>query len=194
MNHLEHLFLSGNTAESLIGNLSGDFVKGLLGDRFPPAIRDGIADHRSIDAFTDSHAEVAAFRRVLIPELGHYSRIVSDVFFDHFLATDWQRYSNETLEAFVGRVCAMIDPHQGELPERLGRVYPRMRDEGWLLSYREVRGIETALYHLSFRLSRRPRLEESVHYLTDSREELLDHFRRFFPDVIAFANALPSRT
>src|SRR5258708_29277693 len=125
MNHPHLLFLSGTTAESLIGNLSGDFVKGLLGDRFPPAIRDGIADHRSIDAFTDSHAEVAAFRRVLIPELGHYSRIVSDVFFDHFLATDWQRYSNETLAAFVGRVCAMFDPHHAELPLRLTPALPR---------------------------------------------------------------------
>jgi glyoxylase-like metal-dependent hydrolase (beta-lactamase superfamily II) len=38
MNHLAHLFLAQETAESLIGNLAGDFVKGALGDRFPPAI------------------------------------------------------------------------------------------------------------------------------------------------------------
>ncbi len=55
MNHLAHLFLAGDSAESLIGNLSGDFVKGILGDRFSPGIREGIAQHRSIDAFTDSH-------------------------------------------------------------------------------------------------------------------------------------------
>jgi acyl carrier protein phosphodiesterase len=194
MNHLAHLYLAGDTAESLIGNLAGDFVKGVLGNRFPPAIRDGIAAHRRIDAFTDSHPDVAAFRRVLIPELGHYSRVVSDVFFDHFLATEWQSYSIETLEDFVARVCATIDPRTEELPGRLRQVYPRMRDEGWLLSYRDVRGIETALYHLSFRLSRRPRLDEAVHYLADSRGELLLRFQRFFPDVIAFANALPSRT
>ncbi|HEY8849554.1 MAG TPA: DUF479 domain-containing protein, partial [Thermoanaerobaculia bacterium] len=103
MNYLAHLFLAGHSAESLIGNLAGDFVKGRLGDQFPPGIRDGIMLHRRVDAFTDTHPAVAAFRRVLIPDHGHYSRVISDVFFDHFLATSWSRYSEESLEAFLDR-------------------------------------------------------------------------------------------
>jgi acyl carrier protein phosphodiesterase len=89
MNYLAHLFLAGDDAESLIGNLAGDFVKGALHDRFTPAIRQGIVKHRRIDAFTDSHPSVAAFRRVLIPEHGHWSRVIADVFFDYFLAADF---------------------------------------------------------------------------------------------------------
>ena len=53
MNYLAHLFLAGGSPESLIGNLAGDFVKGALGDRFTPGIREGIMQHRRIDAFTD---------------------------------------------------------------------------------------------------------------------------------------------
>src|SRR5579885_1141988 len=78
MNYLAHLFLARDDAESLIGNLAGDFVKGPLRDRFTPGIRDGIMQHRHIDAFTDTHPQVAAFRRVLIPDHGHYARIISD--------------------------------------------------------------------------------------------------------------------
>src|SRR6266699_6732444 len=94
MNFLAHLFLAGNTPESLIGNLAGDFVKGQLHERFTPGIRAGIMAHRKIDAFTDTHPHVAAFRRVLIPEHGHYARVIADVFLDHFLSTNWSRYSN----------------------------------------------------------------------------------------------------
>src|SRR5438552_18989766 len=83
MNYLAHLFLAEQTAESLIGNLAGDFVKGALGDRFAPGIAEGIRHHRRVDAFTDAHPQVAAFRRVLIPQHGHYARVISDVFFDH---------------------------------------------------------------------------------------------------------------
>ncbi len=187
MNYLAHLFLAGDSADSLIGNLAGDFVKGRLGERFPPGIRAGIEQHRRVDAFTDTHAAVAAFRRVLIPDHGHYSRIISDVFFDHFLATSWSRYRAEPLETFVDRVWATIDPHVDELPGRLRFAYPWMRDEQWLLSYRDIEGIRIALTNLSRRLSRRPHLETATHHLTDSRAELERCFHRFFPDVVAFA-------
>ena len=190
MNYLAHLFLAGDSAESMIGNLAGDFVKGPLHDRFPPAIAAGIAMHRRIDAFTDSHPEVAAFRRVLIPEMGHYARVIADVFFDHFLASDWPFYSSESLDAFLARAYAAIDPHIDQLPGRLGLVYPRLRDEQWMLSYASLDGIHTALFYLSRRLSRHPHLETAVHHLTDSRDALHHHFSLFFPDVHRFALAL----
>src|SRR5947208_319484 len=154
MNHLAHLFLAQPTAESLIGNLAGDFVKGRLGDRFPPAIADGIRHHRRVDAFTDAHPAVAAFRRVLIPEHGHYARVISDMFFDHFLAVDFERWAGESLPSFLSRTYALIDPHVDELPGRLRVVYPRMRD--WLPPYATIEGMHIALTNLSCRLSRPP--------------------------------------
>jgi len=185
MNYLAHLFLAGDSAESLIGNLAGDFVKGALRDQFTPGIREGIMQHRRIDAFTDTHPHVAAFRRVLIPDHGHYSRVISDVFFDHFLATSWSRYSTERLNDFVARVFATMDGQP--LPGRLAVVYPHIRH--WILSYRDIDGIRIALTNLSRRLSRHPHLESATHHLIDSRAELERRFREFFPDVVTFARS-----
>lgn len=188
MNHLAHLFLAEPTPESLIGNLSGDFVKGPLGDRFPEAIAEGIRQHRRIDAFTDAHPAVAAFRRVLTPEHGHYARVIADMFFDHFLACRFDELGGEPLEAFLARTFAAIDPHAASLPGRLRTVYPHIRDEKWLESYRELDGIHHALRNISYRFSRRPRLETATRHLADSRVELERRFDEFFPDVVAFAN------
>ncbi|HEX7680792.1 MAG TPA: ACP phosphodiesterase [Thermoanaerobaculia bacterium] len=187
MNYLAHLFLAGADAESLIGNLAGDFVKGRIGEEFAPAIAEGIRRHRKIDAFTDSHPAVAAFRRVLFPEHGHYAGVIADVFFDHFLAADFRRYAPEPLEAFLTRVYATIDPHVDRLPGGLRAIYPRMRDEGWLASYQTTEGIRLALGGISHRLSRRPRLAPSVHFLEDAgtRAELERLFQEFFPEVMA---------
>ncbi|HEV2720321.1 MAG TPA: ACP phosphodiesterase [Thermoanaerobaculia bacterium] len=185
MNYLAHLFLAGDSAESMIGNLAGDFVKGPV--RGDDPISQGIRKHRKIDAFTDAHPSVAAFRRVLIPDHGHYARVIADVFFDHFLANDFDRYCGESLEAFVARVHAALDAHAHTLPGRLRIVYPYMRDQQWLLSYREVAGIRIALTNLSRRLSRRPRLELATHHLVDSRRELQRRFDDFFPDLIEFS-------
>jgi acyl carrier protein phosphodiesterase len=187
MNHLAHLFLAGDRgAESLIGNLAGDFVKGALGDRFPRGIHDGIMQHRRIDAFTDSHPEVAAFRRVLTPEHGHYSRVIADMFFDHFLACRFEEYAGEPLDSFLARTFATIDPHEHLLPGLLRVIYPRIRDEEWLQSYRELDGIHLALTNISRRFSRRPRLETATRHLVDSRPELERRFEAFFPDVMRY--------
>ena len=109
MNYLAHLFLADDDAESLIGNLAGDFVKGPVRGNDP--ISQGIRKHRAIDSFTDTHPSVAAFRRVLIPDHGHYSRIISDVFFDHFLALNWSRYAAGTLESFLEQAFAKRTGH-----------------------------------------------------------------------------------
>jgi acyl carrier protein phosphodiesterase len=193
MNYLAHLFLAERIAESLIGNLAGDFVKGPLGDRFTPAVREGIIHHRKIDAFTDSHPDAGAFRRVLYPHFGHYSRVISDVFFDHFLAARWSDYATESLDEFLDEVYSLVDPHLADLPGALRFVYPRMRDEGWLKSYRDTRGIQIALTNMSRRLSRRPDFRTAASYLTDRRDELETHFLRFFPALIEYSNGLRSR-
>jgi len=193
MNFLAHLFLAGDTPESLIGNLAGDFVKGPLHERFTPGIRAGIMAHRKIDAFTDSHPQVAAFRRVLIPEHGHYARVIADVFLDHFLACHFDEYGGEPLESFIARTHAKLDAHLDELPERLRDVYPWMRDQQWLIGYRDVAGVELTLARMSRRISRRPDLAAATHYLVDSRAELERRFRAFFPDVVAFARAIDSQ-
>ncbi len=197
MNYLAHLLLAGSSTESLIGNLAGDFVKGpLREDVFTPAIRAGILQHRKIDAFTDSHPAVGAFRRVMAVEHGHYARVIADMFIDHFLACRFDEYAGETLEAFLARTYAALDPHVAAFPGLLRHVYPRMRDEQWLLSYRTIEGIHTALTNISRRFSRRPRLETATRHLIDSRQELERRFEQFFPEVMEYSSRMtaPSAT
>ena len=193
MNFLAHLFLADRTADSLLGNLAGDFVKGAISDELRPGVREGIIEHRSIDEFTDTHPDNGAFRRIIAAEHGHYAGVISDVFLDHFLACDWDEYSDERFDDFLHRVFETLDPLVDEMPGHLPFVYQRMRDGRWLQSYSELRGIETALRNLSRRFSRAPRLDAAVHLLRDRREDLHAHFRAFFPQAIAFVKAIRSR-
>jgi len=190
MNHLAHLFLSGPSTDSLIGNLSGDFVKGVLGDELPPAIRAGIVQHRKIDAYTDAHPHVGDFRRVIAAEHGHYARVIADIFIDHFLACRFDEFAGEPLETFLSRTYAQLDPHEPALPGMLRVVYPRMRDQQWLLSYRTLEGIETALRNISRRFSRQPKLAPATHLLVDARADLERRFEIFFPEVMEYSRSL----
>ena len=192
MNHLAHLFLAGPTDESLLGNIAGDFVKGPLTGRFPAEIERGISEHLKIDSFTDSHPESGEFRRIVARDHGHYARVISDVFFDHFLASDFERYAAEPLDEFLRRTFARLDRHVEAMPQRLRAIYPRLRDDRWIESYKTIDGIWTALFYLSRRFSREPRLEMATHLLIDARAALLERFHRFMPDVIEYAKRLRS--
>ncbi|NVK49164.1 MAG: DUF479 domain-containing protein, partial [Cyclobacteriaceae bacterium] len=85
MNFLAHAFLSFGHEKILVGNFIADFVKGKQIEKYEKQIQIGIQLHRAIDLFTDSHPLVKAAQSYLRPKFGHYSSVITDVFFDYFL-------------------------------------------------------------------------------------------------------------
>src|SRR5258708_857949 len=102
MNFLAHVYLSGDHSKVLVGNFIGDFVKGkYLRDRYEPEIAKGIELHRAIDYFTDLHPIVRQSKNRLRPKYNHYSGIIVDIFYDHFLAANWNQDSEVTLPEYA---------------------------------------------------------------------------------------------
>jgi len=187
MNFLAHLYLAGPQPLSLLGGLMGDFVKGPLTGRYPETITRGILLHRRIDTFTDAHAVVRASRTRISRERRRFAGIMIDVFYDHFLARDWSRYSPEELQSFSERVYALLSEHHAMLPERLQRIAPHMKQLDWLGSYRHVESIHSTLDRMGQRLSRENRLLGAGAELDANYADLEEDFRTFFPDVVRFA-------
>jgi acyl carrier protein phosphodiesterase len=190
MNHLMHLFLSGSDPEILVGNLMGDFVKGRLDDRFPPGIRRGIEIHRKIDSFAAGNELFLQSKRCIDPCFGHYRAVLVDIFYDHFLARDWVRYSPVSLEEFIRNSYQTLTRYQAQLPTRLLELLPRMFSRHWLIAYQEPAGIEIALRRMSDRLTRPNPLAEGFAELSKKRDLLLCDFRGFLPEVCAYTKSL----
>ena len=70
MNYLAHLYLAGDVPESIMGNLMGDFLKGVNVGAHPRAVRAGIRMHQLIDGFTDAHPVVERSKRRMPPPTG----------------------------------------------------------------------------------------------------------------------------
>jgi acyl carrier protein phosphodiesterase len=157
MNYLAHAFLSRSSPELLIGGLLGDFVKGALGERYTPGVRTGILLHRAIDRYTDAHASVRASCALISPARRRFAAILVDVFYDHFLARHWPRYSEQPLADFTQQVYATLLPQLASYPERLQYILPRMAADDWLASYAEVESVDAALHGIARRFQRYPR-------------------------------------
>lgn len=190
MNYLAHLYLSDGDPESLVGSLMGDFVKGRVDPGLPPAIRWGILVHRRVDSFTDAHPVFRRSKSRVRPAFRRYAGILVDLYYDHFLAWDWSRYSTIPLEDFAETVYGLLEERQHAFPPSMQRSMSFMVANKLLQSYEELKGIERALQGIEGRLKRPSNLREAIVDLEDNHAALADDFSSFFPDLIRFVREL----
>lgn len=182
MNFLAHFYLSSESEDDLIGSFLGDFHKGSV-QSLPERFRPGVVRHRRIDAMTDVHPATRRSRGRLRPWCGHYSGLIVDVFYDHFLAADWDDYSGTSLSTFVQQTYDALLRYESVLP-RTGRwVARRMREDDWLTSYRQISGIRTALERMSGRLKRPFPLESTLPLLQNDYDYFRSDFRELMRDL-----------
>ena len=176
MNYLAHLYLAGDSPRALVGSLAADFVKGRVPEDQNDEVRRAILLHRQIDGFTDRHPIHAESRRRVAPPRRRYAGVLVDLFYDHFLAAEWSRYSAVPLEQYCARVYAVLIEHAALLPPRLQARLPVMAAEDWLGSYATFAGIDRALRGLSRRVRRENPLAGGVEELAASYDLFRDDF------------------
>ncbi|HEU4717652.1 MAG TPA: ACP phosphodiesterase [Bacteroidia bacterium] len=185
MNFLAHFYLSGTNENLLSGNFIADAVKGSDLSAFPEGIREGIIMHRQIDHFTDRHPVVMKSIKRLRPDFHHYSPVITDIFFDHFLATNWNEYSEEPLAGYAARTYAILEKYVDVFPEKSKRILPFMKQHDWLTIYSRVEGVHNVLTGMSRRTTFDSGMERAAEALVRDYDAFGDDFRKFFPDIIA---------
>jgi len=184
MNILAHIYLSGSQEPGKVGNFIGDYVKGKGYRHYQSMIRKGILLHRSIDSFTDHNAMPREVKSLLRPYYRKYAGIVVDVFYDHFLANSWDKYSRFPLSGFVEDFYRILQDYFDYLPERVQDFVPRMIRHNRICSYRKREGIEKALSVMARYSSLPEKTDEAMKVLDDHYEQIDQNFHRFFPQII----------
>lgn len=124
------------------------------------------------------------------PEYRRYAGILLDLFYDHFLALKWQRYSPLPLEDFASRVYRILQTNQHDVTAPMQRSMNYMVSNELLQSYREIAGIERALCGIERRLKRPSRLSGAIAELEANYRDLEEDFVEFFPDLTRYTRQL----
>jgi acyl carrier protein phosphodiesterase len=182
MNFLAHVFLSGDNEKVMVGNFIGDFVKGRNAlNAFETEIVLGIDLHRSIDLFTDKHPVVTLSKNRLRPKYRHYAGVIVDVFYDHFLAKNWDQYHRELLPDFAERTYRTIERFEAILPKEVKYMMPYMTKGNWLVNYSKVEGIHRALSGMARRTTYDSKMDEAMGDLVRDYDDFKKEFDDFFP-------------
>ena len=183
MNFLGHFYLSGASEELIVGNFIADFVKGKRYRDYPEDIARGILMHRENDAYTDTHECFRKSSKRLRPKYRHYSGVIVDMFYDHMLARNWDRYSDTSLEDYAEQIYSIIKSRWSLLPEGSRYMLPYMTRGNWLLRYAQPEGIHQSLTGLDRRTRFNSKMDEAIHDLHEHYELIAEEFSHFFHDI-----------
>ncbi|WP_424493716.1 ACP phosphodiesterase [Salinimicrobium sp. GXAS 041] len=189
MNFLAHIYLSGQDEELIIGNFIADSIKGKKYLEYPEGIQKGIILHRAIDYYTDTHPIVKKSTSRLFSKYSHYSSVIVDILYDHFLAHNWQEYSKVPLDVFVERFYALLKANIDVLPKNVQQFLPFMIRDNWLLSYASIEGIGRILQQMNERTNKISKMNFAVNELQMHYGDFEKEFRLFFEDLQIFATA-----
>lgn len=188
MNFLAHIYLSGDNDLIKIGNFMADGIRGKQFESYPIDIQKGIILHRAIDTFTDAHPLFRESTKRLHKNYHHYAGVIVDVFYDHFLAKNWTKYSDEKLDHFVERFYQSLRDNNAILSERTKGMMPYMIQYNWLVSYQTVEGINRILTQMDQRTKNESKMRFATNELSEFYSEFETEFTDFFKELILFSN------
>jgi acyl carrier protein phosphodiesterase len=165
MNYLAHIFLSNGQPNIMIGNFIADSIKGSKYNTYPSEIQKGILLHRQIDTMTDAHPAFRNSTKRLHKNYGHYSGIIVDIFYDHFLAKNWAEYSDVPLADYIQEFYKILRNNFDVLPANIQKMAPLMMDSNWLLSYANLEGIDRVLGGMNRRTKNKSGMDKAGHEL-----------------------------
>ncbi|WP_027124857.1 ACP phosphodiesterase [Gelidibacter mesophilus] len=187
MNFLAHIYLSGDNELITIGNFMADGIKGKRYKSYPIDIQMGILLHREIDTFTDAHPTVRLSTKRLHENYGHYSGVIIDILYDHFLAKNWSQYSDIPLKIYTDDFYRSLKMHFEILPLRIQKMMPYMIDDNWLLNYANIEGIQKVLNGMNIRTKNISGMNRATEELKQFYDEFETEFTSFFEELRTFS-------
>jgi acyl carrier protein phosphodiesterase len=173
LNFLAHALLAGDSPALIVGGVTGDWIKGYLPGILPDDLAKGVALHRAIDSFAESHPAFRRSRSRVSVDRRRYSGVLVDVFYDHLLAQNWTKIHHQPLNEYCKSVYQSIEDRLNELPISSHPALTLMAKEDWLSGYARIENIADALARMSRRV-RQP-------------NPLANGEREFLADVDGFA-------
>jgi len=187
MNFLAHIYLSFNDKEITIGNFIADSIRANKFEHLPTRVQNGIKLHRYIDTYTDSHPIPKISSKRLHANYSHYSRVIVDIYYDHFLAKNWSTYSDVPLDIFVNDFYDLLEDNYEILPIGVKKMMPYMITDNWIFNYSKMDGIARVLNGMNRRTNNKSKMNFAIIDLEEHYDDFEAEFTEFFEELITFS-------
>lgn len=195
MNYLAHTALSKATPMSLIGNLLGDFMKGINIETLYPEIREGLDNHRAVDALTDRHPDVVSLKPLFQDQTRRFAGVAIDIYFDYLLCKHWNNFYESPLSEFIEHTYALLDNSRHLVPSETMRfALGRMTTQDWFSAYRDEDMIFKVIERAASRIRYPNAFTDSIADIQQNREIIEQGFLSLYPELMHLAGQRPKHT
>ena len=188
MNYLAHVYLSRENIDLAIGNFIADNIKGINYKKFNVNWQKGILLHRFIDSYTDSHYIFREHSKLFFDSHRHYSRVLIDIFYDHFLAKNWKKYSHISLENFEFDFCKSLAKNLNKFPNEMSNKIRFFICQKWFTKYSSIKGLIYILEKMDNKTQYESKFVTSIEKFISFAPEMESQFFIFFEDMINNVN------
>ncbi|MFA9421022.1 MAG: ACP phosphodiesterase [Gammaproteobacteria bacterium] len=191
MNYFAHLVLAQPTVESTVGNLLGDFARGVDQSALDPAVLAGLKNHRAVDRYTDSHPKVNALKQCFSKKRRRFAGIALDVYFDHLLVSYWANFDHRRLDDVITEFYQRMQQGQTLMPgSEMRRITSRMITNDWFGSYRDIDSVAEALDRIATRIRFPNAFDNAIEDLRGNEDLIQSVFLQFYPELKAHVESL----
>ena len=182
MNHFAHLVLAQPTIESTVGNLLGDFARGVEEQSLPDAVRAGLAIREGLAGLPLGELDAG------LDPLAGPEPLEARGF---LLLRYWERFDARDPDALIGRFYARMLEGQALMPaEPMRRTTRRMVEYDWFGSYRDDAAVAEAIDRVAGRIRFAHAFDNAIEDLQRNHDLIRDGFFEFFPALRRHVEAL----
>tara|TARA_R110002126_G_scaffold8953_14_gene41185 strand:+ start:2905 stop:3504 length:600 start_codon:yes stop_codon:yes gene_type:complete len=183
VNYLAHAALAQPNQFSLVGNLLGDFCKGLQLETLHPAVRAGLENHRATDRFTDYHPIVKAAKVEFSATRRRFAGVALDVLFDHYLIRHWQQFYPQPFTEYKAQLYRKLNDAMPLMPAPMRDTMQRVCRYDWFASYQQLPQLGQALDHIARRIRFANNFSGIITEIMPRYTALEQDFLNFYPQL-----------
>ena len=186
MNYFAHLCLAKDTPESLVGNLLGDFMRGVDPRALPLPVYRGLENHRKVDRFTDTHPLIRELKELFDPDCKRFAGIALDIYFDHLLIKHWAHLEARKLDQVNEHFYSTLSNNLHLMPsERMQTVCSRIVSGRWFDAYAHQHNALEAVRRAATRIRFANSFDRACSDLLKNQNDIESTFLQFYPELAA---------
>jgi acyl carrier protein phosphodiesterase len=195
MHYLTHLYLSRNCSTNIIvGNFIGAASKRVCCsnsitkrnyDSINKEYIRGVILHDLVDQFINHHPIIIECKKGLIVNTKFKSESI-DLFFDHFLASHWEKHSEYPIDQFIMNTYSQLVSQQKNYPYKCNRILSILIKNNLLFQYKTIDGLHLIIKKLGKVTGNTLVFESSLFYLANNYLSFQKKFEEFVPQLKAY--------